>query len=84
MTAAVFAGYFWFRRAYVTLADDICDTLDDMISGKASPKTRILRHSPQRFFRRFRNSGSDTVYGYAESEPEAGDSADGIRHLSIS
>ena len=38
MTAAVFAGYFWFRRAYVTLADDICDTLDDMISGKASPK----------------------------------------------
>lgn len=62
MTAAVFAGYFWFRRAYVTLADDICDTLDDMISGKVSPKNPDLETLSSKIFSKVQKLGEVTQY----------------------
>lgn len=62
MGAIVFFAYFWFRRTYVNLAEEICDMLDDMIAGKNLERNQDIEMLSSKIAAKLHKLGEITQY----------------------
>ncbi|MDC7288165.1 HAMP domain-containing histidine kinase [Blautia schinkii] len=67
MGAIVLFCYCWFRRMYVKLTEEICDTLDEMIAGKKLETNQDLEKLSSKIASKIQKLGEVTQYTGAQN-----------------